>query len=140
VDNSAHTWAPRWALVVLAWLGTVAALTFVLVSTDKPGQILLGVAALVLAGLAAYGTVIRPRLMADSSGITVRTLSGREHLPWARISVRLVHRRRLGRDLASIEVDVREPDTEDEGLLVFGWLDLGADPVDVAEVLRELRT
>jgi hypothetical protein len=46
--------------------------------------------------------------------------------------------RRLGRDSTMLEVDVVDPDGA-ERLLVFGRLDLGDDPVDVAEAVRAAR-
>jgi hypothetical protein len=80
-----------------------------------------------------FGTVARPRLAADAAGITVRSLTGRRHWNWADVTVRLVHTRRLGRDMPTVELDA-DPD-----LVVLGWLDLGADPADVVDAISALR-
>ena len=88
--------------------------------------------ALALAGL--YGTVVRPRLAADGEGVTVRGLTGRRRWSWAEVNVRLVRTRRLGREVATLELDA-EPD-----LVVLGRLDLGEDPEDVVDALLAMRT
>jgi hypothetical protein len=52
--------------------------------------------------------------------------------------VRVLRVRRLGRDSSLLEIDTQNADG-DEHLLVFGRLDLDADPEDVAVGLLELR-
>jgi hypothetical protein len=97
------------------------------------------VATVGLALAALFGTRARPRLRADADGVTVGGLIRRRHVPWPQ--VRGVHARpvrRLGRDSTMLELDVVDPDGT-ERLLVFGLLDLGADPVDVAEAVRVAR-
>jgi hypothetical protein len=120
-------------LVAIGWVGAAGAAAWAILVDDAPGRILLGVAAIVLGLWGLFGTVARPRLAADATGITVRGLTGRRHWPWAKVTVRLVHTRRLGRDQPSIELDA------DPELIVFGWLDLGTDPVDVIDALHALR-
>jgi hypothetical protein len=138
VDNSArsdaHSWAPRAPLVGLAWVLAAAALAWVLLTDDIPGRVLLGVVTIVLVLIGLFGTIARPRLTADATGVTVRGLTGRRHWSWAEANVRLVHTRRLGRQVATVEVDA------DPELIVLGWFDLGTDPVDVVETIRALRT
>ncbi|HEV2780361.1 MAG TPA: PH domain-containing protein [Actinophytocola sp.] len=138
MDNStrsdAHSWAPRAPLVGLAWVLAAAATGWVILTDDLPGRVLLAVAAIGLALLALFGTVARPRLTADAGGVTVRNLTGRRHWGWGEVNVRLVHTRRLGRDLATVELDA------EDDLVVLGWFDLGADPVDVVDAIRALRT
>jgi hypothetical protein len=138
VDNqmSSETlsWAPHPGLVAIGWVCAAGAGAWAILVDDAPGRILLGVAAIVLAAGGLFGTVARPRLAADGAGITVRSLAGRRHWGWADVNVRLVHTRRLGRDMPSVELDA-DPD-----LVVLGWLDLGADPVDVIDAIRTLRT
>jgi hypothetical protein len=41
--------------------------------------------------------------------------------------------------MPTLEIDARGPDDRDDRLMVFGWLDLGTDPRDVAEDLDALR-
>jgi hypothetical protein len=54
------------------------------------------------------------------------------------VNVRLVRTRRLGREVATIEVDAENAEPPD--LVVLGRFDLGADPEDVVDELLALRT
>lgn len=135
-------WSPSAGLVGLAWTGAAASAvwcTQLIGTADVPG-LLLAVAATVGLGVAAlYGTRARPRLRADGDGVTVGGLTGRRHVPWSQIrDVQARAVRRWGRDSTMVEMDVVEPDGT-ERLLVFGRLDLGDDPVDVAEAVRAAR-
>jgi len=138
-----HTfrWAPPIALVVIGWLGAAAAAFWCVAGTsDATGRLLAGVTVLVLASAALFGSRARPRLAASPTGLAIRGVGGPVRYEWEQVSrVRLVHTRRFGRDVASLEVEARGPGDEDERLLVFGWLDLGADPRDVADALATLR-
>ena len=129
-----RSWAPLPPLVGLAWVLASAAVAWVLLTADRPGRLLLSVVALVLVWIGLFGTVARPRLHADAAGITVRGLTGRRHWTWAEVNVRLVHTRRFGREVATVELDA------ESDLVVLGRFDLGADPVDVVEAIRHLRT
>jgi Bacterial PH domain len=133
-------WAPPAALVVLGWFGALAALFWCALGTSEPtGRLLAGVTVLVLASAALFGSAARPRLAADHAGLRVRGLLATRGFDWAQVSrVRVVHTRRFGRDMPSLEVETRGPG-EEEGLLVFGWLDLGTDPREVADTLDALR-
>lgn len=134
VDN--YEWAAPVALLVVGWVAAAAALAWcVWGSGDAAGRLLAGVAVLVLAGGALFGSLARPRLAATRSGVRVRGLLGRAEFGWSEVSrTRLVHTRRFGRDVPTLELEVR-----DERLFVFGRLDLGADPRDVADALEGLR-
>jgi hypothetical protein len=138
VDNldlpESRSWAPDPRLVGLAWVLTAGAVAWIFVTDDKPGRVLIAVAALALAFAGLFGTLARPRLVADADGVTVRGLTGRRHWPWAEVNVRLAYHRRLGREVTTVELDA-DPD-----LVVLGRLDLGADPEDVISVIRGLRT
>ena len=133
------SWSPPAGLVGLAWIGaaTAAVWAVLLVGTDDvQGLLLASVASLALAVAALYGTRARPRLRADGDGVTVGGLTGRRHVPWSQVrSVQARAVRRLGRDSTMLELDVVDPDGT-ERLLVFGRLDLGDDPVDVAEAVQ----
>lgn len=89
---------------------------------------------LVLAVASGSATIARPRLRADSGGLTVRTLRGARSWPWSAVEFRVRRTARLGRTTELLEID-----TADDQLVVLGKLDLGADPRDVAEELVELR-
>lgn len=124
-------------MVGLAWGLAAAFLLVTVLSSEATSRIFLGLATLLMLALGTYGTFVRPRLLVDDSGLTVRTLSGARLLPWHEVNVRLARTRRLGRETTTLELDWRHG--EDEQLFVFTPLDLGTDPHDVAEVLHALR-
>ena len=138
---SGGTWSPSAGLVGVAWTGAVAAAvwcTQLIGTADVPGLLLAAAATVGLVLAALYGTRARPRLRADADGVAVRGLTTRT-VPWSQIrDVRPQAVRRWGRDSTMLELDVVEPDGT-ERLLVFGRLDLGDDPVDVAEAVRAAR-
>jgi len=135
-------WSPSAGLVGLAWAGAAAAsvwCTLLVGSGDTPGLLLAAVAAVGLAAAALFGTRARPRLRVDDGGVTVGGLLRRRHVPWSQVrGVQARAVRRLGRDSTMLELDVVDPDGT-ERLLVFGRLDLGDDPVDVAEAVQAVR-
>ncbi|MGH3877021.1 MAG: PH domain-containing protein [Actinophytocola sp.] len=135
---TAHSWAPKAELTALAWVLAAAAAAWALFADDPPGRVLLGTVALglVLAGL--FGLLVRPRLAGDSSGVTVRGLTGNRRWTWAEVNVRLVRTRRFGREVATIELDADRAEVPE--LVVLGRLDLGTDPEDVVDALLALRT
>ncbi len=124
-------------MVGLAWGLAAVFLLVTIISSDPMSRVFLGLATLVQLALGAYGTFVRPRLLVDDSGLTVRTLSGPRQLPWHEVKVRLVRTRRLGRETPTLELDWRRG--EDEQLFVLTTMDLGTDPRDVADVLHALR-
>jgi hypothetical protein len=136
-------WSPAAGLVVLAWLLAAGAALWCAAlwwtGSDPAGGLLAAVLALG-AGLAAlFGTRARPRLRADPDGLTVGGLFRARHHPWPFVTdVRVLRVRRLGRESSLLEVDTVAADGT-ERLLVFGRLDLAADPEDVAPQLRALR-
>ncbi|GGP38226.1 PH domain-containing protein [Saccharothrix coeruleofusca] len=132
-----RSWAPRPQVVALAWALAAVVLLVVLLSEEATTRLLMGSATALLLFLGVYGTYVRPRLLVDDSGLTVRTLFGARHLPWHEVKIRLAHTRRLGRESRTLELDWQRG--EDEHLVVLTQLDLGADPRDVADVLHALR-
>lgn len=131
-------WSPSVALVALAWVGAVAAgawCVLVAGTGDRAGLLLAAVAAAGLGLGALYGTRARPRLRVDAAGLAVGGLAGTRRYPWTQVGrVRTVGVRRLGRTSTLLEIDVRAADAE--RLLLFGRLDLDADPDDVAVIVR----
>lgn len=151
VDNSTVSdqqgtvlrWSPASALVVAAWCATVVAIAWCvalwLTGADAPGRLVAGVTATGLAAWSVWGTRARPRLQADPDGVTVRGFGAAHHHPWPLVQdVRIVHTRRLGRESSLLEIDTTRADGT-ERLLVFGRLDLAADPEDVAAALMVAR-
>ncbi|CAL9661380.1 hypothetical protein SUDANB95_06996 [Actinosynnema sp. ALI-1.44] len=123
--------------MALLWVLTAVALLLTVLGPDAAARLFMGTGTALVLALAAYGTFVRPRLTADDTGLTVRTLTGPRHLPWHEVHVKLVHTRRLGREVATLELDWHRG--EDEQLYVLTPTDLGADPREVADVLHALR-
>ncbi|GAA0931114.1 PH domain-containing protein [Pseudonocardia zijingensis] len=136
-------WSPAAGLVVLAWLLAACAAAWCAAlwwtGADPAGGLLAAVAA-VGAGVAAlFGTRARPRLRADADGLTVGGLLRSRHHPWPFVTgMRVLRTRRLGRETSLLEVDTVAADGT-ERLLVFGRLDLAADPEDVVPQLQAIR-
>jgi hypothetical protein len=59
-------------------------------------------------------------------------------LPWARLRVRVRDTRRWGLRSRLLELDTAAGPDDDGELVLLGRRDLGADPGDVARVLRRL--
>jgi hypothetical protein len=136
-------WAPTGTLVALLWTAGAAAAVWcallVVSGADPAGLLIAGCAAVGLLTGALYATRARPRLRADADGLTVGGLLRPRHHPWPLVQdVRVVPTRRLGLSGELLEVDTRAADGT-ERLLVFGRLDLGAAPSDVADRLTALR-
>jgi Bacterial PH domain len=126
-------WTPRpaetWGTAVAAAVAAAIAATL-----DPAGELLLGVAAALLAGIAGTDLLLRPRLRADANGIEVRTLSVRRALPWAEVSrVRVDEHSRFGRTARTLEVDAGDT------LVLLSRRALGTDPRDVADALAAIR-
>jgi len=142
-DSAIRTWSPAPGLVVLGWVGAAAATAWcVLLTTsgaDPTGRLLAGCAALALVVAALFGTRARPRLRVDADGLTVGGLLRARHHPWPLVQgVRVLRTRRFGRENSLLEIDTVTADGG-ERLLLFGRLDLGADPEDVAPQVMDLR-
>jgi hypothetical protein len=117
------------AVAVLVALALGLAAFFV----DPVGRVLVGAAAVVMLAVAARDLWLRPRLRADGSGVTVRTLAGPAAVPWPTLRVRVRETRRLGMRSRALEL---EDARDDAVLLVLGRRDLGTDPDAVASALR----
>lgn len=142
-NRAVRTWSPAVPLIVVLWAAAAAATTWCVLlavaGSDPTGMLLAGVAAAGLIGWAAFGARARPRLQADSDGLTVGGLFRSRHHPWPLVhDVRVQRVRRWGRDSSLLEVDTVTADGA-ERLLVFGRLDLGEDPEDVVPELLALR-
>jgi hypothetical protein len=134
-DATPHSWASPPALVGMAWVLATATLAWTLFGTDPRGRILTGLAAAGLLLFALFGSVARPRLAADSDGVEIRRLLGRQRWAWGAVRISVSSTRRFGRTVSLLELDGTDFD-DDGGLVVLGWLDLGTEPAEVAAVLR----
>jgi hypothetical protein len=130
-------WRVPTVLPALKLTGAVAllALALLLDEGDPVQWGLAVVAAAALAGWAVRDLVAPVRLAVDPEGVTVvRGFAGRHRLPWSAVERVAVDRRaRLGLASEVLEIDAGE------SLHLFGRLDLGADPADVADALHEAR-
>lgn len=132
------SWTTRTAETLLSTAGGVAFLVASLAIADSPGRVLVVLGAALLLGHAARDLLLRPRLQAGPGGVDVRRLSGRLHLPWGRLDVRVRETRRLGLRTLTLELDTAAGPDDDGVLVVLGRRDLGEDPAAVARRLREL--
>jgi len=104
------------------------------ISTDARGRLLLVAAALLLAGQCLSDLLLRPRLRADSSGLTLRTVAGAVRLSWGQVdAVRAAAITRHGIRSVMLEIDAAGE------LYVLSRRQLGARPDEVVEVLANLR-
>lgn len=143
MNGEAREWSPAVGLVVCTWLLFLAAagwLTATLLAGSEPAAVLMAGLAVAGSGVAAaFVTRCRPRLRADADGLTVGGLLGARHHPWPLVrGVRVFRMRRLGRTTSLLEIDTVSTDG-DEHLLVFGRLELAADPEDVLPALEAIR-
>jgi hypothetical protein len=70
--------------------------------------------------------------------VRVRTLTGRQNLGWDGLHVQVRVNRRLGTSSRVLELDTATGPDDAGVLVLLGRRDLGADPEDVAQALREL--
>jgi hypothetical protein len=129
-------WSPRPA-ETLALAGIGLGLALAVPWLDAPGRLLVGGAALLVLLLAARDALARPRLSAGPDGVVVRTLSGRQRLPWSGLRARVRETRRFGVRTRALELDTAAGADDDGLLVVLTRRDLAADPDDV---LRHLWT
>ena len=131
-------WSPRAGETAgLATLGVLLGLVTLLL--DPLGRVLVGAAAVLLLALAVRDRLLRPRLAAGPARVAVRRLTGTTELPWARLQVRVRDSRRFGLRSRLLELDTAAGPDDDGDLVLLGRRDLGADPGEVARVLRTLR-
>jgi hypothetical protein len=131
-------WSPRTggtAALAVAGIGLGGAAVLL----DPLGRVLVGAAAVLLLALVTRDRLLRPRVTAGPAGVAVRRLTGTTELPWARLQVRVRDSRRLGLRSRLLELDTAAGPDDDGDLVLLGRRDLGADPGDVARVLRALR-
>ncbi len=93
-----------------------------------------------VAGACGFGSVVaglllltmRRRLTADRAGFTVRGPGGARQFRWHQVTaISAPTRRRRGLASTSVELDL-----DDDGLILLGKVELGTDPVLVAQTLR----
>lgn len=115
------------AIIVIAFVAALAAI----LTSDPFGRLLFIAAAVVLAGYGTVDLLYWPRLRADRRVVVVRTPFGSGVVPWDQIEhVGADVRERYGIRSTTLEIDASGR------LLVFSRRALGANPADVAQLLR----
>jgi hypothetical protein len=134
VPPVAYAAAPRLVVGVFA-AAAFAALLIAFV--DGPGELLLGVVAVVLAGEATRLALVRPVIRADGSLLEVHTGTRRQSYSWSDVdAVRARTTRRLV-SVATVEIDLNRH--HDDALVVVPAYRLGAPPDTVVAALERLR-
>lgn len=125
---------PDRRLTIAAGVGALIALAGTLFSGDAPGRLLFGLAAVLLVGYVVTDRMWSPRLIADTSGLRVRTPFTSTDLSWAEVDdVRADVRIRYGLRSSTLEVDAGEV------LVVFSRRSLGTAPETAAVLLNAMR-
>jgi hypothetical protein len=118
----------------LAAGGAFGALMAVLITDDAGGRLLLVLAVVILLGYVGCDLVFSPRLIASADGVVVNSPMTRARLSWADVQeVRAETRIRHGVRNTTLEVDGGAV------LAVLSRRALGADPVEVAELVEAFR-
>lgn len=113
--------------------GLILAIPAVTLITDPPGRILAGVAGVGLILFAILSWRARPKLAITNDGLVSRGWFSTHVLRRTDIKlIRITEFRRLARKVRLLEID-----TVDDRLLVFTRWDLGADPLQVLDVLTD---
>lgn len=126
-----HTWRPRRELLVVGCAAVIGVLGWVLLLAVNPMDRVVGVVIAVILG-AATAWAWRRRLVGGPRGLLIGGFGGARLVPWSQVrGLDAARSQRLGIASTTIEIDL-----VDDDLLVFGRIDLGADPVDVLAALR----
>lgn len=129
------SWGPKPALYALGGLFLAVAALWALLTSSQVDRVVAGFFAIVIAVALAAGLMMRTRLTAGPAGLIVAGPMGRSAVRWDQITrIETTARSRLGLSSIALEIDL-----DDDGLLIFGKTDLGADPEDVAAQLRTLQ-
>jgi len=132
-------WSAKPAAVAVVGLCGGLAAVLAYLAPDRPGQVLLTLAAAGLLGVAALGARLRPRLAADAAGLVVRGPRTAHRLAWSQVErVEVVRTRRLGRDVPVLEITPYDTPQRSGALLLLTRADLGADPREVLTALSAL--
>ncbi len=134
VEGRDEVWGVRPLVLVAGGVLTLALAGWFVLTRTPEDRVVAGTAAIA----ALIGTVCalpaRRRLAADAQGFTLRGPGGARRVAWSQVvAIQAPLRRRRGLSSTSVEIDM-----DDDGLVVLGRLELGADPADVAARLRAL--
>ncbi len=125
-------WGIRPAVPAVAGVLAVAFFGWLLVTSGAEDRLVAGAGVALSTVATAVLLSMRVRLRAGPAGFTVRGPAGNRQVAWSQVAaISAPTRRRRGLASTSVELDL-----DDDGLIVLGKTELGADPVDVAEELR----
>ena len=128
-------WGPQPLVLAACGLVTAVATLWLVLAYSPTDRFFAGI--LAVAGLSTLvcGLLWRRRLVASSTGLRVGTLTGVRTIRWSQVAkIDTVTRRHLGIGSAMLHLDLDE-----DGLFIFGRLELGTDPEQVATELRLIR-
>ncbi len=126
-----HRFGPHRALSLLWLVLALVAVGVALTSTDVPGRLLAGGAAVVLVTYGIVGLAFWPRLSVGPDGLRVHTPACRAAYGWSEVErVGLDERRRLGLSAGTLEIEARDQ------LVVLSRWALGADPRTVLALVE----
>ncbi len=129
-------WGPRPGAFAFGGVLLATGVLWMMVAGSFGDRIVAGAVMVVVLGMMFAGWRMRDRLRASVTGIVVGSVSGTREIPWSRIRrVEVVGRKRMGTVNHSLEIDL-----DNDELLVFGRMDLGRDPAEVATELTRIRT
>jgi hypothetical protein len=130
---SRYRFGPDLRLSALVFLAAMGALVLSITADDRPGRLLFGIATVVLAGYSIGDVIFWPRLVADATGLRVRTPLARADIAWADVEeVRADVRQRYGLRVSTLEIDAGAT------LIVFSRRSLGAHPDTVSTLVCSL--
>lgn len=126
--------APDRRYTAAAALGVLVAVVLGVVGGDPAGRLLAAVAALVLVAYVIADVAFSPRLVVSGEGVVIRSPLTRATLTWGEVDdVRAESRTRLGLRSTTLEIDAGPV------LAVLSRRALGADPAEVADLIRAFR-
>jgi hypothetical protein len=135
-DSTELRWGPRPGAFVFGGVLLATGVVWMIVAANTGDRVIAGAVMIIVAAAMLAGWRMRDRLRASVHGLVVGSVSGSRVIAWDRVRrVEVVSHKRLGTVNNSLEVDL-----DDEELLVFGRMDLGRDPAEVAAQLVRIRT
>jgi len=124
---------PASGIVAAGILAVILGFGAVMLVTDPPGRVLVGLAAVGLLVFALMSWRSRPKLAITDGALVFKGWWQTRHLGHADIKlIRITEFRRIGRTVRLLEID-----GTDGRLLVLSRWDLGADPLRVLDALTD---
>jgi hypothetical protein len=130
--DSFQVWGVRPLVPAAAGLLCAGFAVWLLIATAPEDRLVAGAGVCVSAIAAGVLVTMRRRLTADHDGFVVRGPLSSRTIGWGQVvQISAPTRRRRGLASSAVEVDL-----DDDGLIVLGKIEVGADPAEVAVDLR----